>query len=257
MVYAGTCGYSYKDWIGPYYPSGTKDSQMLEFYSSDFDFVEVNSSFYHMPRLQLFDSISRKTGENFKVAVKLFQGFTHTRDLEKESAEGFKSSLAPLIETQKLVCLLAQFPYSFHFSEINMEYLKRLREWFSGININVEFRNQGWIKEQVIKFLKVEGLGFVCVDEPQVRGLIRNVTALTSEVAYLRLHGRNAEKWYGGNGPERYDYLYSSQELEEWIPKIEKMDNSAALTIISFNNHPQGKAIANTKMMLELLKKAE
>lgn len=92
MIYVGTCGYSYKDWIGPFYPEGTKDSQMLEHYSYCFNFAEINSSFYHMPKLQLFDSIVKRTPDNFKVAVKLFQSFTHFMPAKGAAASTAKSA---------------------------------------------------------------------------------------------------------------------------------------------------------------------
>jgi uncharacterized protein YecE (DUF72 family) len=254
MICVGTCGYSYKDWIGPFYHEGTKDTQMLEYYAQNFDFVEVNSSFYHMPGLRLFESITKKTGTSFRVAVKLYQGFTHVRDLGDQAAGNFMYSVKPLAEAGKLMCLLAQFPYSFHFNQQNMDYIKRMRSWFGDMPLNVEFRNQAWICEQVMKTLKAEDIGFVCVDEPAVGGLIKNVTAATSSIAYLRLHGRNAEKWYDGNGSERYDYKYSMEELIQWVPRIKSLDSDSMTTVIAFNNHPKGKAIENARMMLELLK---
>lgn len=253
MVYVGTCGYSYKEWIGPFYPEGTKDSHMLDYYSGAFNFVEINSSFYHMPRLQLFESISKRTPGSFKAAVKLFQGFTHSRDAGSELAEQFMYSVNPLVESEKLMCLLAQFPYSFHCTPENMDYLKKLRHLLKDVEINVEFRNQGWIKGQVIELLRQENLGFVCVDEPAIKGLIRNVLVSTSKVAYLRLHGRNAEKWYEGEGSERYDYLYSRDELMEWVPRIKELEENAPVTVIAFNNHPKGKAVENAKTLISLL----
>ncbi len=255
MICVGTCGYSYKDWVGPFYPQGTKDSQMLEYYSANLGFVELNSSFYHMPGLKLFDSITKKTPDDFKVAVKLYQGFTHLRDSNGTSADNFMYSVKPLAEAKKLLCLLAQFPYSFHFNAQNMDYMKRMRSWFKDIPLNVEFRNQAWISEQVMKTLKAEDIGYVCVDEPHIKGLIKNVVAATSNIAYLRLHGRNAEKWYEGEGSERYDYMYNTQELTQWVPRIKSLDGDSMITVVAFNNHPKGKAVENARMMLGLLKK--
>lgn len=255
MICVGTCGYSYKDWIGPFYPEGTKDSQMLEYYSANMDFVELNSSFYHMPGLKLFEGITKKTPDDFKVAVKLYQGFTHLRDSDSAAADSFMYSVKPLAEAKKLMCLLAQFPYSFHLNAQNMDYMKRMRSWFKDVPLNVEFRNQAWISEQVMKTLKAEDIGYVCVDEPHIKGLIKNVVAATSKIAYLRLHGRNAEKWYEGEGSERYDYRYSTQELAQWVPRIKTLDSDSMITVVAFNNHPKGKAVENARMMLQLLKK--
>ena len=253
MIYVGTAGYSYKDWIGPFYPEGIKESNMLEYYSARFDFMEVNSSFYHMPRLSLFESMDRKTPAGFRFAVKLFGGFTHERTSGETDAGRFRQALEPLLESGKLICLLAQFPYSFHFSMENMSCLKRIRQWFDGIRVNVEFRNQEWIRRETIIFLKGEGLGFVCVDGPRIRGLVKNVVTSTSDVGYIRLHGRNAEKWYGGEGSERYDYLYERNELLEWVSGIRELEGRTGLAVVSFNNHPVGKAVENAKMLKQLL----
>ncbi len=253
MIYIGTAGYSYKDWIGPFYPQGIKSSQMLEFYAKHFSFVEINSSYYHMPGKQLFESINRKTGDDFKVAVKLFSGFTHERNTGRIEAEKFIYAVSPVLESGKLACLLAQFPYSFHYNDENRDYLKYLREWFEGLEISVEFRNHGWIRKEVIELLRDYNLGFVCVDEPAVRGLIGKVTVSTSRISYVRMHGRNTAKWYGGEGSDRYNYLYSMDELLEWVPRIKELEGETGFTIISFNNHPLGKAVENARAMASLL----
>lgn len=254
MAYIGTAGYSYKDWIGPFYPEGTKPGNMLDYYASCFNFVEINSTYYHMPGLRLFESLNKKTSEEFKLAVKLYKGFTHEGKGNLQEAEKFVYSLMPVIESNKMMCILAQFPYSFHYNQENIDLLKKLREWFSGLEISVEFRSQDWIRQDVMTLLKKENLGFVCVDEPGIRGLIKNVISVTSDIAYLRLHGRNADKWYGSEGSERYNYLYTWDELYEWVPRIKELEKKARFMMISFNNHPLGKAIQNARMMTELLK---
>ncbi len=253
MIYIGTAGYSYRDWVGSFYPDDIKPTSMLRFYSEHFSFVELNSSYYHMPGSRLFSSINANTPDDFKVAVKLFKGFTHERNLGEAEAAKFMYSLQPIAESRKLACILAQFPYSFHYNQQNADYLKRLREWFMDVEINVEFRNNNWIRGEVFGFLKREKLGFVCVDEPRIKGLIGAVVAATSDVSYIRMHGRNAAKWYTGEDSERYDYLYDRSELEEWVPRIRELERNATVTLISFNNHPRGKAVQNAKMLLALL----
>jgi len=253
MLYIGTAGYSYKDWIGPFYPEGIKDSCMLDYYSMHFDFVEVNSSYYHMPRQQLFVGMNKKTPDNFRFAVKLFGGFTHERNAGSPEAEQFKFSLKPLQESGKLLCLLVQFPYSFHCTPQNRDYLKKLREWFNGIDVNIEFRNHDWIVSETVQLLKEQNLGFVCVDEPGIKGLIGDVILKTSKVSYIRMHGRNADKWYGSEGSERYNYLYSREELQEWVPRIKELERGSIATVVSFNNHPIGKAIINARALAGIL----
>jgi uncharacterized protein YecE (DUF72 family) len=253
MIKVGTAGYSYADWIGPFYPAGTKSSGMLDYYALNFSFVEVNSTYYHMPGLKLFEGMDRKTPPGFTFAVKLFGGFTHERNSGPEEAEKFKYSLSPIVQSNKLACLLAQFPYSFHYNMENADYLKFLKSCFGEYELLVEFRNREWIRDDVFDLLRREGIGFVCVDEPRIRGLIGNVVAVTSNVAYLRLHGRNAEKWYAGKGSERYDYLYSGSELLEWIGRLREMEDNSGITLVSFNNHPKGKAIENAKALMGYL----
>lgn len=255
IITIGTAGYSYADWIGQFYPVGTKTSNMLEYYCNEFDFVEINSSYYHMPGLQLFASINRRTPDTFKVAVKLFQGFTHQREMgNAQEADKFLYAIAPIIESKKLVCILAQFPNSFHYSEENIELLKKLRNWFKNININVEFRAQDWVRKETMDLLKREELGYVCVDEPDLNGLVKNVIASTTQISYVRMHGRNAVKWYGGEGSDRYNYLYDLNELKEWVPRMRQLEKDSLLSIISFNNHPLGKAVENARMLAQLLK---
>jgi len=163
--------------------------------------------------------------------------------------------LKPLDESSKLISLLAQFPYSFHYNKQNIEYLKRLREWFFGNEICIEFRNREWICKEVMDFLKSENLGFVCVDEPDINGLIKKVVASTSGISYVRFHGRNKENWYKGEGSERYNYLYNMEELIEWVPSIKSLEKNARITVVSFNNHPIGRAVENAKMLANLLGK--
>lgn len=253
MVYIGTAGYSYKDWIGPFYPEGTKSSQMLQYYCQHFNFVEINSSFYHMPSLKLFNSICTNTPDKFKTVVKLFGGFTHERNMDIESAEKFRFAISPLMESDKLISVLAQFPYSFHYNEANVGYLKRLKEWFKDVEISVEFRNQEWINRTVVSFLKKEKLGFVCVDEPNINGLVKKVIAITSNVTYLRFHGRNSDKWYDGEGSQRYNYLYTREELLQWVRGIKELERNSGITVVSFNNHPLGKAVENAKALSAFL----
>ena len=144
-----------------------------------------------------------------------------------------------------------------NLNEQNMEevddYLEKIREWFPDLEINIEFRNREWIKGEVIELLRKLNMGFVCVDEPRIKGLMGNVVVSTSKTAYVRFHGRNAGKWYGGKGSERYDYLYTADELFEWIDRIKELERDSDTVIVSFNNHPHGKAVENAKLLEDML----
>jgi len=253
MIRIGTAGYSYKDWIGPFYPEGIKDSMMLDYYAQNFRFVELNSTFYHMPSQRLFQSLNKKTVHGFSFSVKLFGGFTHQRDCGQKEADDFRFALMPIVDNDKLICLLAQYPYSFHYHQENLDSVKRLRDWFPGMDVNVEFRNRGWIRSETSAALREQNLGFVCVDEPGLKGLVGNVAAATSKIGYLRMHGRNEAKWYAGEGSQRYDYLYDWNELNEWVPAIMELEKKTMQMVVSFNNHPIGKAIENARMIEKMI----
>lgn len=254
MIYVGTSGYSYADWKGEFYPDNIKDGQMLEFYSKSFSFTEINSTYYKMPNHFIIKSLNEKTPEGFKFSVKVFGGFTHERNSSKDDAVKFMDALKPIKENGKLSCIVLQFPYSFHNTDDNREYLKRIREYFEPENIVCEFRNGTWAKQETMEFLKEKEMGWVCVDEPDIKGLVKPIVAVTSDTGYVRFHGRNAEKWYNHHEAyERYNYMYSEKELSEWVPRIKFIQKHSKTTFIAFNNHFRAQGAKNASMLRRLL----
>lgn len=254
MIYIGTSGYSYDDWIGPFYEQNIKKGDMLLHYSKIFNFTEINSTYYKMPNRFMFFNMAKKTQDEFKFTIKLHGSMTHLRNADNLVYNEFNESLKPLIESNKLGCLVAQFPYSFHKSQQNMDYLKRIRENFKDIKLCVEFRNQEWMCKDVYNLMSDEELGFVCVDEPNIKGLIKPLAVVTSDIGYIRFHGRNSEKWYKHNEAyERYNYLYSQHELKEWMPNIKFVNENSKSTFIAFNNHFRAQGAVNASMLQRLL----
>lgn len=254
MIYIGTSGYSYKDWKGIFYPDSIKDDSMLEYYAKYFNFTEINFTYYTMPSFKSFEGMNARTPDDFLFSVKAFSSFTHKKDATKEMAQAFLSSLKPISESGKLACILFQFPYSFHKNKENIEYLKVVREDFKGEKICFEFRNSYWASEDTIKFLKSNEIGWVSVDEPDIKGLVRPAVAVTSDIGYVRFHGRNAEKWYNHNESyERYDYLYSEDELMEWVNRIKYIEKNSKTVFIAFNNHFRAQGVKNSSMLRSLI----
>lgn len=254
MIYVGTSGYSYDDWKGEFYPEDIKDSTMLEFYSRHFLFTEINSTYYKMPNYFMFKSLNEKTPDEFKFSVKAYKGFTHDRNLGKDASIKFIEALKPIKSNGKLSCIIFQFPYSFYNTSDNAEYIKRIREYFNEEEILCEFRNSNWVKIEVMEFLKENSIGWVCVDEPDIKGLIKPIVAVTSNIGYIRFHGRNAKKWYNHESAyERYDYMYSEKELTEWISRIKFIEKHSRETFIAFNNHFKAKGVKNASMLKRLL----
>jgi uncharacterized protein YecE (DUF72 family) len=117
----------------------------------------------------------------------------------------------------------------------------------------VEFRHKSWLTQNVGNALRENEIGFVSVDEPQIGGMMPPVVRATTDKGYVRLHGRNASKWWGG-GSERYDYLYTEDELEKWAEQIGNLERSVDDVYVFFNNCHQGKAVTNALQMKEIVK---
>jgi len=252
MIKIGTSGFSYKDWVGPVYPADLPERDWLSFYSREFPTLELNVTFYRVPERHTVLNWVQKTPADFLFAVKAFQELTHKR--EEPPFAPFVESLQPLADAGKLACVLAQFPYSFHPTPENRGYLERLREGFGDLPAVVEFRHAGWATETTFNQLRDLNFGYCCVDEPRLHGLMPSVAVATGPVAYVRFHGRNAAKWYDHKEAwERYDYSYSAEELREWVPKLRRLDEAAPLTLVYFNNHYRGQAVAGARHLWQML----
>lgn len=251
----GTSGYSYQDWIGPYYPEGIKKGDMLPFYTQDFNCVEINFTYYQEPNPFVFYHLNKKTPNNFEFFVKLHQNFTHKREYEQDLVIKMKEAMNPIIESNKFIGFLAQFPYSFKYSKKSLEYLKRLADNYREFQLFLEFRHISWENDKLFEFMRQNKLNYVNVDEPDLKGLLPPQDNVTGDIAYIRFHGRNTKNWWQGTNEERYDYLYSAGDLDKWLINISKILKKSYKTYIFFNNHPQGKAIKNARMMDNLIKK--
>lgn len=246
MVHLGTSGYSYADWVGPFYPEGTPARDYLAYYARPFAAVEVDYTYYRMPSARTLAGMARKVGPGFKFALKATASITHERAATAATFGEFRAALEPLVAEDKLACVLAQFPYSFHNTQENRGYLARLREGFADLPVVVEFRNAGWISEGIFALLRELRLGFCCVDQPRFANLVPPVAVATADWAYVRFHGRNYAKWWQHEEAwQRYDYLYPREELAEWVPKVKELASQAQHTAVFFNNHYSGQAITN------------
>lgn len=251
----GTSGYSYQDWKGSFYPEKLPKGNMLDYYAQYFDTVEINSTYYKIPHPAVFFHMAEKTLDNFEFIVKTNRETTHKRMNNEAAMTQLKESVQPLIEANKFSGFLAQFPYSFKNTPQNREYLQKTKDYTGEYPLFVEFRNWTWNQPQVVDFLTENDIGYVNVDQPQLRGLIPPQDFLTSNQGYLRFHGRNEKDWWEGTNVTRYDYLYSRDELNEWMLRIAHLLKRSFKSYIFFNNHPQGKAVKNAMMLKEMLEK--
>lgn len=227
---------------------------MLSYYAQHFPVVEVNATYYSLPGPATFAQMSRKVPAGFSFVVKAHKEMTHAEELRPEVFAQFLAALEPLRERENLGCVLAQFPWSFRYGPDGRETLRAFRREMDGVPTVVEFRNAEWVREEVFDLLRELGMGFCCVDEPRLKGLMPPIVRATSPIGYVRFHGRNAAKWWHHeHAYERYDYLYTEDELAEWVPKIQELAAETETTYLFFNNHYEGKAGQNAQMMARLL----
>jgi uncharacterized protein YecE (DUF72 family) len=255
LISIGTSGFDYPDWRGSFYPERLARREFLAYYAERFAALELNFSYYAMPQAAQLASMVERTAGKVELAIKAHRSMTHERVATPVEIAAFKQALVPLREADRLGAVLAQFPYSFHQTQENREYLKRLADEL-GPPLVVELRRSDWAVDPILDWLKRIGVGYCCVDEPRLEGLMPPLVAATAAPGYVRFHGRNAAKWFEHDRPaERYDYRYAAAELAEWVPKLRALDEQLDKTLVFFNNHFQGKAVDGAKLLEQLLQR--
>ncbi len=250
MIRVGPAGWSYEDWEGIAYPRDVLRFDPLGYLSGYFDTIEINNTFYRPPSVKMATSWARRVegNERFKFTAKLFRSFTHDRDSLAEEDEGdFKKGLEPLMTAQRLGALLAQFPYSFHYTEGNRKYVQDLAAKFREYPLVLEVRHASWDRAPAYHFLRENQIGFCNIDQPQVSYSIGSTKEVTAPVGYLRLHGRNKKNWFreGAGREARYDYLYNEFEIFELTERIRQIAEKAEEVYAITNNHYRAQALCN------------
>lgn len=241
-IYIGTSGWSYDDWIGPFYPQDIKKGKMLNFYTQEFNLVEINSTFYALPNKYAVMAWNKKVSDDFVFTAKIPQKITHKRFLENSESifKEFYSLMHPLIDSGKLGCFLIQLPpkFSTKYRDSLISFLDFLPDT---VNFAVEFRHTSWDEEDDYDFLKERNTAFVVTDSPKMLPKVQ----ITADFGYVRWHGRNSKLWY--------NYTYSEDELKKWVPKVEHIVEKTKNSYLHFNNHPRGQAIKNARMFKDLM----
>ncbi len=259
MVRVGTAGWKYKDWDGIVYPRPKpRGFNELAYLSAFFDAVEINSSYYGPPR----PAASRKWVESvaanaaFQFTAKLFHSFTHEREPAPTDEKDFKDGIAALAEAGRLGALLLQFPWSFRNSRENRQYLIGLERRFREYPLVLEVRHASWTEPGILELLAELDIGLCNIDQPLFKRSIEPGAEATSPIGYIRLHGRNYKTWFDANASvrERYDYLYSVEELAPWVDRVRHVARKTGNTFVVTNNHNLGKATVNALQIASILK---
>jgi len=254
----GPAGWAYDDWAGIVYPrSRPRDFHEAGYLAQFFDTIEINSSFYHPPAAKVTRGWIRRVAHNphFQFTAKLWQRFTHERNGSRQDEKTVKEGLAPLAEDGRLGALLLQFPWSFRNNKENREYLGGLVMMFLEYPLVLEVRHSSWNHPDTFKMLADLGVGFCNIDQPVIGRSLAPSARATALVGYVRLHGRNYEHWFSSEDhpEERYNYLYSMEELEPWAARIRNVAAQTDATFVITNNHFRGKAVSNALQLIHLV----
>jgi uncharacterized protein YecE (DUF72 family) len=297
----GTCSWADDALSKHWYPKGLAAGERLGYYAQHFDTVEVDSTYYRLPGEEMVARWAERTPDDFVMHVKAFGLMTRhpvklealppdlrddaptddkgrverpSREFRAEVFRRFLEALEPLRSAGKLGGILFQFPSYVVYKDRSLDYLQWAREQLGDDAMLVEFRHVSWLddehRDETLRFLEELRATHVVVDAPRIEGA-KNVTptvlAVTSPMTYVRFHGRNAETWNkrGGSAAERFDYLYSDDELEEWVGPLRELAGQAEQAYAFFNNNatsPDGRggrmaqAAANAKELQRLLQAA-
>jgi len=258
--FIGTAGWSYKDWEGIVYPEKkVQNFHPLIFLARYINIVEINSTFYRPPSIYISLSWVKKIENHpdFLLSVKLHQVFTHQRkDYSMKDVDDFKLGLEPLRTKERLAAILIQFPWSFASTTANNEYLINLFVLFKDYPLALEVRHSSWDNDNFYKLLSEHNVCFCNIDQPIFRNSIQPSSISTnSQFSYVRLHGRNYENWFKKDAgrDERYNYLYTKEELEGWIKRIKELGSQSSNVYIITNNHYRGQALANALQIKNML----
>jgi uncharacterized protein YecE (DUF72 family) len=271
-IRVGTCGWHYPKgagtWRGVFYPARPhRGFDELAYYAERFDTVELNATFYRMPEAAMSADWIRRTPASFLFAVKLFQKFTHPDmylkregvsdwDISREDFDLFRAGVAPMAEQGRLAAVLAQFPASFRADPDTRGYLEWLLGALQAYPVAVELRHRSWSDDAAgtRALLDAHGAAWTLIDEPKFQTSIRQEAQITlagpAPLAYMRLHGRNAAKWWEHEtSDDRYNYSYTADELHPFAQAAESAAATRKRVLVYFNNHFSAKAVANAAVL--------
>jgi uncharacterized protein YecE (DUF72 family) len=249
-VWIGTAGYSYADWVGPFYPPRTPARRMLAEYGRHFPLVELNFTFYRCPTPELLSRLAERTPAGFQFAVKLPRSLSHEQRFEELTQ--FREAVAELHLQGRLAGLVVQLPQAAHNTAANRRWLGRLGRELTGLRPAVEFRHVSWAEPAVPEWLESLGVGLIAVDVPDLPALFPRGLVRAGRRIYVRFHSRVAESWYGEDR-ERHDYDYPEAVLREWAEALRRESAAADEAVLVFCNCVGTQGIDSARRMASVL----
>ena len=237
----GTSGWSYKHWHGIFYPEDLKSGKYLEYYTTRFSCVELNSSFYHLPQKKTVSGWMIRTPSSFIFCPKLSRYITHQMKLLNvdEALQKFFEIFEEMKE--KLGPMLVQLPPQLEYDETRIQnFLELLHKHYNQYRFALEIRHLTWINDRFFNLLNKYGVAFVIADSGKRYPYHE---AVTTDFVYLRLHGR--EQLYASD--------YSETDLQQYAEKISGWLNDNKEVWVFFNNDYNGFAIKNAERLRAML----
>ena len=250
-VWIGTSGYSYPDWVGGFYPAGTRSGWLLAYYARRFPLVELNFTFYRPPTPEMLARFAAQTPPGFQFLVKLPRTISHDRS--PHDIDGFRKAALELDRRGRLAGLLCQLPQSAHDDAPSRAWVETVGRALGDLRLAVEFRHRSWAGSATLDWTADLGLATVAVDVPDLPGLYPRGWVQSGPTAYVRFHSRNKANWYRSD-KERYDYSYDDAALAEWLDAASAAAQAGAAerTLFLFNNCHRSQAADNARRMEEL-----
>jgi uncharacterized protein YecE (DUF72 family) len=267
-VRLGTCSWADEGLVKDWYPRGVSSpAARLAYYAERFDTVEVDSPFYHLPSPETAAKWAERTPDGFVFHVKASTAMTGHEEADLETAfREFREALAPLEASGKLRCVLLQYHPRVVKSREALEELSAVRALLDPLVPLIEFRHRSWMEEDeradTLSFLERHGLAYVSVDSPRTRAsnVMPRIAAATHPVAYVRFHGRNWKTWNirgARSSAERFDWMYSAEELSEWVEPLAGLAGRAEEVYALMNNNRSDFAPRSATILRGLLDERE
>jgi uncharacterized protein YecE (DUF72 family) len=262
-VRIGICSFADEGLLKHWYPKGVSTpAARLGYYGERFDTTEVDSPFYHLPDPAVTGRWAQRTPPGFVFHVKAHRTMTHHDEADQKQAFAeFRASVEPLELSGKLRGVLVQYHPSFKKSDGAKEELSRVKGLLDPLVPLVEFRHRSWLqgteRDDTLAFLEREGLAVVSVDAPPTRAsnVLPTFAAATHSLAYIRFHGRNVKTWNikAEKSSERFNWMYSEEELEEWVERIAELADRSDEVYAMFNNNRDDFAPRSAQILRGLL----
>jgi uncharacterized protein YecE (DUF72 family) len=258
-LHLGPAGWSYSDWDGVVYPARRgRGFRPLQYLARYFNAVEINTSFYRIPSPSLCEKWAEEVEpfDDFLFSAKLWQDFTHVREaLDTRSLNQWHSAMEPLRRAGRLGAVLVQFPWSFKRTRPNAKYLDALTLALAPDPLAIEMRHDSWNSADFLAWLRERGHAFCNIDQPRLGHCLPPTEHVTAPLTYIRLHGRNTENWFREEADvaERYKYLYSKEEIGDWVERFRRLIEKAEKVFVITNNHTEGRAVVNALQIKAML----